>query len=319
MKNIAVVIPCFRVRAHILGVLGAIPEFVRHIYVVDDCCPEHTGKFVEEHCLDQRLSIIRCNRNGGVGGATKIGYRQALADGCDVIVKIDGDGQMDPRLIPELIAPLLTDSCDYAKGNRFYDLEHLKSMPAIRLVGNSCLGLFTKFSSGYWRLLDPTNGFTAITEELLRQLPLDKIASNFFFESDMLFRLKLCGAVIEEIPMRATYGDERSNLRVCSVIGYFLKGHAKNFGKRLFYQYFLRGFSIASIELVFGFVLFNFGIFAGICAWIESANRGVTASAGTVMLSALPLILGFQLLLSFLHYDTRDESIVSDWKRRNKN
>lgn len=303
MPMVAVVIPCFRERGHILEVIAGIGPEVAKIYVVDDACPDHTGEFVANQCHDPRVRILSHPSNLGVGGATITGYRQALADGMDVVVKIDGDGQMDPALLPHFIQPVLAGEADYCKGNRFYHLESLHAMPWPRLIGNALLTFLTKISSGYWNLFDPTNGYTAIHANLLRELALDKLRQDFFFESDMLFRLNILRAHVVDIPMRAVYQNERSSLRIGRVVLPFIYFHLRNSVKRIFYNYFLRDFSVASAELVTGLGLLLFGAGFGAYQWHTHASNGTFASAGTVLLAVLPLLVGVQLLLSFLGYD----------------
>ncbi|MBM3565082.1 MAG: glycosyltransferase family 2 protein [Alphaproteobacteria bacterium] len=301
--KIAVVIPCFRETAHILGVLAAIGPEVARIVVVDDACPDGTGRLVRDKCPDPRVEVIIHETNQGVGGATLTGYRRALELGADAIVKMDGDGQMDAALIPKMIRPLLVGEADYAKGNRFHDIDGLSAMPAIRLVGNLALSFATKVSTGYWGLFDPTNGFTAIHAKVARGLPFDKISRSFFFESDMLFRLYLMRAVVTDIPMPARYGTEQSSLRIPDVIGEFALKHLRNAAKRIFYSYFLRDFTAASLELTAGVILLAFGLIHGATNWAQSIATGITASAGTVVLAALPTAIGGILLLAFLHFD----------------
>jgi glycosyltransferase involved in cell wall biosynthesis len=228
----------------------------------------------------------------GVGGAVKTGYKAALKSGADVIVKLDGDGQMDPSLISELVAPIVEGKADYSKGNRFDTLEGLKEMPKIRIFGNAVLSFMAKISTGYWGITDPTNGFTAIHKTSLSGLQLSKISNDFFFESDMLFRLNLLKAVVTDIPMDAKYADEVSNLKISKVVGEFLLKHIRNLGKRIFYNYYLRDMSLASLELPLGLVLFTFGTVFGLTQWLSSAASNVTTPAGTVMLSALPTLMG---------------------------
>jgi len=301
--RIAVVVPCFRVRRHVLGVLARIGPEVGRIYVVDDACPDGTGRYVETASADPRVRVLFHRANQGVGGAMVTGYAAALADGADVVVKVDGDGQMDPSLVPALAAPILDGRADYTKGNRFFDIEHVRAMPSARLVGNAVLSFMSKLSSGYWTVFDPTNGFTAVSVRVLALLPLEKLSKRFFFESDMLFRLGTLRACVLDVPMRAVYGDETSQLRIGRVLVPFLAGHVVNTAKRIFYSYFLRDFSLASVQFLVGAALLLFGTVFGLEAWIASATSGVTASTGTVMLAALPVILGVQLLLSFLAFD----------------
>ena len=303
--TIAVVIPCYKERAHILDVIARIGNEIAAIYVVDDACPDGTGDYVSDTCTDPRVKVIHNPQNTGVGGATLNGYAHAIQDGIDIVVKVDGDGQMDPALIPELVQPILHGEADYTKGNRLHRFSSTKGMPKTRLLGNMALTLFSKISSGYWNIVDPINGFTAAHTSVLKEMPLDRIAKTYFFESDMLFRLGQLGAVVLDIPMRARYGDEQSHLQIRRIFWEFLSGHIANAWRRIMGTYFVRDVSLASLELVFGFALTLFGVVFGAVKWCESISTGVVASAGTVVLAALPILLGAQLLLAFLNHDTR--------------
>lgn len=301
--RIAVVIPCYRVTQHIKGVIARIGNDITRIYVVDDACPDGSGDYVEQNCRDPRVVVLRNERNLGVRGAVLAGYQAAIAEGMDIIVKLDGDGQMDAALIQKLVAPIVQGVADYAKGNRFFSREALDGMPLARLLGNAGLSFLTKLSSGYWDVLDPTNGFTAIHAKVADLLPMQKIARRYFFESDVLFRLNTIRAVIADVPMFALYGNERSNMHAGEMLAPFLLMNLANCAKRVFYSYFLRGFSFASFCLVFGWLLFGFGLFFGVANWIAYATEGRLAPTGTVMLAIVPLILGFQLLMGFAAAD----------------
>jgi glycosyltransferase involved in cell wall biosynthesis len=301
--KIAVVVPCYRARGQVLDVLARVGPECAAVYVVDDACPEKSGEHVRAQCKDPRVRVLFHERNLGVGGATVTGYRAALADGADVLVKLDADGQMDPSLVPSLVAPIAVGEADYAKGNRFFDLEGLGSMPLVRLVGNSALSFLNKLSSGYWDVFDPTNGFTALHAAVARRVPLDKLATRYFFESDLLFRLGTLRAVVADVPMPARYGDERSGLSVGRSLFEFAWRHAVNATKRVFYGYYLRDFNFASLELVLGTLLVAGGTAFGVAQWRSRSEIGEVASAGTVMLAALPVILGVQFVLAFLNHD----------------
>jgi dolichol-phosphate mannosyltransferase len=301
--KIAVIIPCYGVKTKILEVIAGLGQEVESIYVVDDACAEKPGDLVRANVEDPRVRVLRHEQNGGVGAACMTGMMAAIADGADILVKIDGDGQMDTALIPILVKPILRGEADYAKGNRFFSPEFVQAMPMRRLIGNSGLSLLSKASSGYWAVVDPTNGFIAIHSSVFALLPHEKIARRFFFESDILFRLNLLRAAVVDVPMRAIYGDEKSNLSIPAVIFPFLLRHMRNMTKRIFYTYFVRDFSIGSLYLVSGVPLVMFGLVFGAYQWLIHAHEQIEASAGTVMLAALPLILGFQLVLSFLAFD----------------
>lgn len=224
--RIAVAIPCYKVTQHVLGVIQAIGPEVAIIYAVDDACPDGSGRFIEKHNQDPRVRVLFNPENRGVGGAIVTAYKAAIADGVDIVVKIDGDGQMNPALLPQFVRPLLLGEADYTKGNRFFRPESVQSMPPVRLFGNAVLSFMTKLSCGYWNIMDPTNGYTAARSCVLAELPLDKLEQRYFFETDMLFRLNTLRAVVKDIPMDSVYADEESNLQIGKVLPEFLKKHA---------------------------------------------------------------------------------------------
>jgi glycosyltransferase involved in cell wall biosynthesis len=217
-SSIAVVIPAFNVADQIIDVINAIDGTVSRIIVVDDKCPQNSGRKVNKQIKDKRVTVIFNEKNLGVGGSMLRGYSEALKTNPEFIVKIDGDGQMDPALISMFIRALQKNNCDYAKGNRFADPENLKEMPKIRIFGNLVLSFFAKFSTGYWNIFDPNNGFTVIRSEVLKQIPFKKISNRYFFESDILFRLNLLGAEVVDVPMKPIYALEKSNLRISKTI-----------------------------------------------------------------------------------------------------
>ena len=301
--RIAVAIPCFKVTQHVLGVIKAVGPEVEAIYAVDDACPDGSGRFIEAHNTDPRVRVLFHAENRGGGGAVISAYEAAIADGMEVVVKIDGDGQMDPALLPLFVRPIVRGQADYTKGNRFYRPESLRGMPPTRLFGNAALSLLTKFSCGYWHCMDPTNGYTAVHTTVLRRLPLHKLERRYFFETDMLYHLNTIRAVVHDVPMDSVYADEESNLKVSKVLPEFLRKHASRVAKRYFYLYLLRDFNIGSLYSILGILLCLAGMLFGGIHWLQSSASGQPASSGTVMFAALPLIIGIQFLIAFLHYD----------------
>jgi glycosyltransferase involved in cell wall biosynthesis len=301
--RLAAVIPCFRVRRHIVAVIEGVLPHVDHAFVVDDRCPEGTAELVESTFPPDRVTVLRHRKNRGVGGATMTGYDAAFAAGYDIAVKIDGDGQMDPAYVQDLVQPILAREADYTKGNRFYQREHAARMPAVRLFGNSVLSFMTKVSTGYWNVMDPTNGFTAIHFVAAREVDMAKVDRRYFFESDILFRLSIARAVVMDVPMPAIYGLETSNLSIGSVLLEFPFKHARNLFKRFAYNYLIRDFSVGTVQLLAGLALTAFGIAFGAITWFRNASLGQNTPVGTVILATLPIILGFQLLLAALSFD----------------
>ena len=296
-------IPAYKVVDHIIDVIARVPKLVWRIYVIDDHCPLASGHHVTANCTDSRVVVLRHSVNQGVGGAVMTGYEKALSDGADIIVKIDGDGQMDPRLIHRFIAPILNGIADYTKGNRFFDLENLHTMPKARLVGNALLSFISKVSTGYWDIFDPTNGYTAVHANVARRLSAHKISKRYFFESDVLFRLSILRAVVVDVPMHAHYGNEVSNLSIRKAVPEFLFKHIRNFCKRIFYNYYLRDVSVASFQLPLGLLFFFSGVMYGSYHWLAFARQGVAAPTGTVVFPVMCILVGTQLLLAFINSD----------------
>jgi dolichol-phosphate mannosyltransferase len=301
--KIVVVIPAFRARDSIIDVIGRIGSEAAHIIVVDDACPESSGLRVQAEVTDPRVEVIFNAQNQGVGGATVAGYRRALELGASICVKLDADGQMDPSLISVFVAPIRSGEADYTKGNRFFHVRDVIGMPLVRLVGNAALSFLSKLSSGYWNVFDPTNGFTAIHAVCLKHIDLDKLDSRFFFESDLLFRLHLIDAVVIDVPMQAIYKDERSNLKPMRELPRFFLSHVRNFLKRIFYEYFLRDFNLASLQLLGGILLVSFGLLYGSMAWYANISQGTESPAGTVGVVSIAMIVGFVLLQGFFAFD----------------
>lgn len=301
---IAVVIPAFRVEREIQAVLRGIPAYIRHIIVVDDASPDSSAELAAAASReDGRILLIRHEKNRGVGGAMITGFKKALELGTEIVIKVDGDGQMDPCHIPALIEPLAQGGADYAKGNRFRDFKSLQQMPFVRRVGNLGLSFLTKAATGYWNIFDPTNGYFAIRADVLAQLPLEKIDRGYFFETSMLSHLYLLGACVQDVTIPARYGGETSNLSIRRALFEFPFKLMRTLLRRIVLKYFIFDFSMTSIYLLTGIPLLLFGLIFGITKWIQYSKIGIPAPTGTVILPTLSVILAIQILLSAIEVD----------------
>jgi dolichol-phosphate mannosyltransferase len=301
-SGVWLVVPCYRVKAHILNVIAKTPAWIEGIVCVDDACPDGSGDFIEANNTDPRVVVIRLAENRGVGGATMAGYREAARRGGRVLVKVDGDDQMDLGYAAQLVAPILLGEADYTKGNRFTSMSHLRTMPGVRVFGNAVLSFAAKLSTGYWNIFDPTNGYTAIEANVAKLVLEKRVSKRFFFETDLLYHLGTLRAVVRDVPMPARYADEVSNIRITRIVGPFALKHLRNFTQRVLGQYFVRDFNAASLEMVFGAFAVLFGLGYGL-SYLAERTPGQTASAGVVMMAALPIILGVQLLLQAMNFD----------------
>jgi glycosyltransferase involved in cell wall biosynthesis len=306
LARIAVVIPSFRAAATIGAVLRAVGPEVKTIYVVDDGCPDSTGERALRDHEDPRITVLHNRRNLGVGGAMKHGYSRALADGAEIVVKLDADGQMDPRHLPRLIAPIVQGRADYCKGNRFAPARlmpsgssplALKTMPPARRAGNMAFSVLHKAATGYWGIGDPANGYTAIHARALERIGLEALADCFFFETDMLFRLNLVDAVVADVALPACYPGSGSSLSLRRVAPRFAVMTASRLVRRLRMKYFAGAWNPGSVKL------------AGAMAMLALA----TGLAGSRWVGAWPttgaalacLALGLALLAAAGRYDAR--------------
>jgi glycosyltransferase involved in cell wall biosynthesis len=300
--TVAVAIPAFRAEATIGQVIATLPDFVDRVVVVDDASPDGTAAALAA-VSDARLTVVRHERNRGVGGAMKTAFQRCLELGVDVVVKMDSDGQMDPARLPALLDALVDTGCDYAKGNRFLDEHALRAMPRVRLLGNLALTFLTKMASGYWHIFDPQNGYVACRASMLRRLELDALADDYFFENDMLVHLNILEGRVRDVPMPARYGDERSSMRLAMVLRRFPLRLVDRLRKRIWQRYVVRDFSPVALFLFLGTPLLVAGALFGAWAWYESTRTGVVSSTGRVMLSVLPIVIGFQLILQAVLLD----------------
>jgi glycosyltransferase involved in cell wall biosynthesis len=301
---VAVVIPAYRAAGTIEEVIRAVPSFVRHIVVVDDGSGDRTAEAARS-VRDPRVVVVQHELNEGVGGAVLTGYRRAAALGAEIIAKIDADGQMDPEYLLPLITPIVTGEADYTKGNRFLHERELQSMPGRRRFGNAGLSFLTKLASGYWAIFDPTNGYTALHASVVPMLDDARIARRFFFESSMLLNLSLLRAVVRDVYIPARYVNAKSHLSESRAAMQFPLQLLRGFLRRIRIQYFVRDFTMTSLYIVFGLLLTIFGGVWGMWHFLISAQTGIVATTGTVMIAVLPIIVGVQLLLQALSLDVQ--------------
>lgn len=302
--HVAAVVPAYNVEQVLGGVLRSLPPLFTTVIVVNDGSRDETGSVADRYAeLDRRITVVHHEKNHGVGGAMVTGFKNAIEAGADIVVKIDADGQMPLWLVSELIAPLIRGEADYTKGNRFRDFTAVRAMPLPRRIGNVALSFLAKAATGYWRSFDPTNGFLAIRSDVLTQLPLQKIDQTYYFEISMLSHLYLIGAVVKEIPMPARYAGEPSSLSIPRVLRQFPGRLVASLLRRLVLKNFVYDFNLESLHLAVGLPLFLAGVLFGSWKWLVFASQSLPAPTGTVVLPALMIMVGVQLLLSAVQLD----------------
>ena len=306
LKNhsIAVVIPCYKEELHIEKVVAEIPIYITSIILVNDASPDKTGEILDRLAAENsKIKVLHHTKNQGVGSAMISGFQEALNQNTDVVIKIDGDGQMNVAYFEQMLRAVFEGKCNFAKGNRFFDRKMLRKMPAIRRIGNIVMGFLIKMASGYWDIFDPTNGFFCIRSSLLKRIDFERISKRFFFESSLLIELYYAGAKIKDIAMPAIYAEENSSLSIWKIFFSFPPKLFKAFLRRIWLRYFIYDFNIGSLYIFFGLPLFLFGLIFGIIKWIHYATLQISSPTGTIMIAVISLVLGFQMILAAIQYD----------------
>ena len=311
--TISAVVPAYKEELMIATVIETMPAFVDHIVIVDDCSPDATSDVVRAS-TDPRVHLIRHEVNQGVGGAIITGHKTAIALGSEINVIMAGDAQMDPAYLPALLDKVTDEGYGFAKANRFFAPESFEGMPRYRVFGNIVLSFMTKLASGYWHLFDPQNGYTAVRTEVLERVPLDHVARRYSFENDLLIHLNILQVPAVDVPVPAVYGDEVSSIKLRTVIPELMNMLLKGFWRRIWYRYVLWSFSPIALLLFMGLLLFGFGIAVAIWVCFQVASS-VVATAATVMLAALPLMIGTQMLISALQLDIQASPSTPSFRR----
>ena len=299
--TIAVVVPAFREEKLIAQTIAGVPDFVDAIFVIDDASPDQTSDAVKA-IESPRVHLTRLPSNRGVGGAILEGHRQALDAGCQISVVMAGDDQMDPNFLTSLLDPIIDEGLGYTKGNRLYSRKALAGMPKYRVIGNMVLSILTKAASGYWHVTDPQNGYTAISREALESIPLDRVSQRYEFENDMLIWLNISGVRVRDVPIPARYGAERSTVKLFSFMIRTSSLLFRGFWRRIWYRYMLMDFSPVALFLIAGIALATTGLIAGLWTVVQALS-GHSPTAGTTMISVVPFLMGFVLLVNALVLD----------------
>jgi len=307
--SIAVIIPCYKVEKQIQKVVAAIPDYITSVILVNDASPDKTGEILDQLAKENaKITVIHHSKNQGVGGGMISGFQEAIRQNHEVVIKIDGDGQMDIAYFETMLNAVFDEKFNFVKGNRFFDRKMLRKMPAIRRIGNIGMGFLIKMASGYWNVFDPANGFLCVHTSVLQRIDFQRLSKRFFFESSLLIELYYTGAKIKDIPMPAIYAEEKSNLSIWKTLFTFPPKLFKAFLRRIWLRYFVYDFNIGSLYIFFGIPLFLFGLIFGIIKWIHYAVLETGTPTGTIMIAVISLVLGFQMTLAAVQYDMSAEN-----------
>jgi glycosyltransferase involved in cell wall biosynthesis len=306
-KRIGVVVPAYNEEKLIGRVIETMPDFVDRIYVVDDCSRDATcdrvSSYLDKPSMNGRLELIRRPVNQGVGAVIVVGYRKAAAEDMDVVAVMAGDAQMDPAELEQVVEPVIENRADYVKGNRLFTGEAWQMIPRHRYLGNGFLSLLTKIASGYWHIADSQTGYTAISKETIRLLPLEKLYSRYGYPNHMLVMLNIFGQRVQDVPVRPVYNiGEKSGIRLWRVAPRITWLLLKSFLWRMMEKYIIRDFHplVFFYILAFFLLLLSVPLFARMI-WLWIANNRIPP-INTIMF-VFTSIMGLQSLFFAMWFD----------------
>lgn len=306
--RVATILPCYNEEKLITKTVTTLPDFVDEIIAVDDNSKDKTLVIIQGLAeKDPRVKSIHLDPNEGIGGAYLHGFEKAIADRIDVVVTMAGDAQCNPDYISKMVDTLIDENLDYVKANRFVHLGALKQMPRFRRLGNTVITILTKFSTGYYSIFDSQNGYGAFKIKTLENMPFEAIGKRYDYENTLLIALSIMGAKVKDEPVPAIYADEVSTIPVFKTTMRALRVVWGGFWRRMYYKYVIYGLHPIALFLLSGLLLSAMGGVFGIYILVQKFLNDLTPSTGTVMLCVLPLILGFQLLLTALTMDVNNE------------
>ena len=300
-----VVVPAYNEERQIDGVLETMPQFVDRIFVVDDGSPDTTSEHVQRWVKKRgsRVELIRHDISRGVGAAIATGYKAALAGDMEVVAVMDGDGQMDPEVLHQILEPVADGKVAYCKGNRLTSGIAWQKTPHVRYLGNAFLSLLTKIASGYWHIADTQSGYTAISADALRMLDLDRIYPAYGYPNDVLIRLNVHNLHVVGVNIEPRYGvGERSSMKVWKVVPTVSLLLVRGFLRRMVEKYIIRDFHPLVFFYALGAVLVLIGVVLGLQETWAKLTQGLVDIATTVLV-ALLVISGLQLLLFAMWFD----------------
>ncbi|ACV48154.1 MULTISPECIES: glycosyltransferase family 2 protein [Halomicrobium] len=308
--SLSVVVPAYNEESHVGEVIDTLPDCVDRAYVVDDCSTDDTWSVIQSHVparersrsraradggeAAQTVVPIRHERNRGVGGAIKTGYLAAIRDGTDIVAVMGGDGQMDPDLLPDIVAPVADGRAAYAKGNRLCSPSDRSSMPTVRQAGNRMLSALTRLASGYWGIGDPQNGYTAASTAALERSGVDEMYEFYGYCNDLLVKLNVADCRVADVPMPAEYGDETSHIDLRTYVPRVSGMLARNFFWRL--RRYASDVGPAIPAAYLGGIALSVPGLAGVLFALLAGNSGLLALSSLVFLVAtVALVAGVAL------------------------
>jgi glycosyltransferase involved in cell wall biosynthesis len=216
-KKIVVVMPAYNAEKTLERTLDDIDRsWVDEIILVDDGSCDGTVD------LARRLgmNVFVHEKNTGYGGNQKTCYTRAMQLGAEIMVMVHPDHQYDPRVIPQLVQPLLDGTCDAVFGSRMLGGRPLEGgMPKWKYLANIFLTAIEN-AAFYMYLTEYHSGLRAYSRRYLERINFMANSDDFVFDSEIIAQGVLHGMTIREIPIETRYFSEASQIGLWRSIVY---------------------------------------------------------------------------------------------------
>ena len=212
----------YNAEATLPAVLDRIPAPVRdrvaEIFVFDDASTDHTlevARACQPRFRPGLLTVPPHPVNLMYGGNQQAGYRYAIDRGLDVVVLLHGDGQYAPEVMDDLLRPIEAGDADLVMGSRMLRAGDALAgrMPLYKYLGNRVLTRLQNALVGT-HLSEFHSGYRAYSVAALRTIPLERLTSNWHFDTQIILAFLRRGYRVREVPIPTFYGDE-----ICHVNG----------------------------------------------------------------------------------------------------
>lgn len=254
-STIGVVIPAYNEGKLISKVMDTMPDFVDYMIIVNDGSKDETKKRIEDQALcDPRIIMVDHEVNKGLGQTLIDGYLKSREMEIDVVAVMAGDAQMDPDDLENVVMPIVNGETDYVKGSRLLVNGVKEKMPKYRFVGNNILTLLTKFATGYWHVIDPQCGYTAISHEAISEIPIEEMIKGYGYNAHILYMLNMSNYKVKDVKVKPVYGEEVSKIKLGKYIRKVSALLCKLFFSRIFKKYMLVDFNPAAMFYLFAFI-----------------------------------------------------------------
>lgn len=305
-KSIGVVVPAYNEGKLISKVMDTMPEFVDYMIIVNDGSKDETKSRIQEKAnSDSRVVLLDHEINKGLGQSLIDGYLKSIEMGIDVVAVMAGDAQMDPDDLENVVMPVVLRETDYVKGSRLLVGGVKEKMPKYRFIGNNILTLLTKFATGYWHVIDPQCGYTAISHQAISEIPIEEMIKGYGYNAHILYMLNMSNFTVKDVKVKPVYGEEVSKIKLGRYIRKVSALLCKLFFSRIFKKYMLIDFNPLAMFYLLAFLCIPLAVVFGV-RMIYIFFTTFLMPSTTLILFVFTSLMGVQSLFFAMWMDMED-------------